>query len=107
MCLRGERGEHGPAFEAGAVLVAEDGDEVVEDPRAVEAEGLGLLPGGEEVVPGDVLIGGGDTEADARRRLRQRGLGEEETQDDEGGGVRAAPRSEERRVGKGGRTGGE
>ena len=88
--LRGERGQHGPAFEAGAVLVAEDGDEVVEDPRAVEAEGLGLLPGGEQVVPGDILIGGGDAEADARRRLRQRGLGEEESQGDEGGGLHAA-----------------
>src|SRR3989442_1262627 len=89
--LRGERGQHGPAFEAGAVRVAEDGDEVVEDPGAVEAEGLGLLPGGEEVVPGDILIGGLDAEADVRGRLRQRGPGEEERQGDEGGGTHAAP----------------
>ena len=60
------------------VLRKEDGDEVVEDPRAVEAEDLGLLPGGEEVVPGDILIGGLDAEADVRGRLRQRGPGEEE-----------------------------
>src|SRR5207249_9591471 len=82
--------EQGPAFEAGAVPVAEDGDEVVEDPRAVEAEGVGLLPGGEEVVPGDVLIGGLDAEADVRGRLRQRGPGEKESQGVEDGGAHAA-----------------
>src|SRR5437867_6644174 len=90
MRLRGERGQHGPALEAGAVLVAEDRDEVVEDPRAVEAEGFGLLPGGEEVVPGDILVGGLDAEADVRRRLRERGLGEEESEGDEAGNMQAA-----------------
>src|SRR5207244_13276644 len=82
------------------VLRKEDGDEVVEDPRAVEAEDLGLLPGGEEVVPGDIRIGGLDAEADVRGRLRQRGPGEEERQGDGGGGAHATPLARSPRAGQ-------
>jgi hypothetical protein len=69
--LRGERAEQRPTFEAGTVGVrAEDGDEVIEHPGAVEAERLGVLPDRHQLVVGEVLRRGLDAEENfLRRRL--------------------------------------
>src|SRR5262249_19212043 len=105
--LRRERREERPALETGSVLVAEDRDEVVEHPRAVEAERFGFLPRGEGVVPARPLIRRLDAEANPRRR-RVRGderRGGELESDEEAHGARLthAPSREQGRSDDGGR----
>ena len=101
--LRREGRQHRPAFETGAVLVAEDRHEVVVDPAAVEAERLGLLPDGEEVVPRNVLVRRLDAEAEMRGRGFLGGKAERKKrrgEEDEGGSHAARlaqrPREEQR-----------
>src|SRR5205814_480752 len=88
--LGGECGEERPALEAGTFLVAEDRDEVVEDPGAVVAERVSLLPRRDDVVPGRTLVRRLDAEPDARRIREGRGGEQERESHEQAGGPHPA-----------------